>query len=64
MSLNLENKKPPLKTPRALEEVETQNIQDTSASDQNDEAVTRALEMYLRQRALVSPTGLPRWVTW
>ena len=64
MSLNSEQKKSSLKRARALEESEPQTIQDASPSEHNDEAVTRALEMYLRQRALVSPTDLPRWVTW
>jgi hypothetical protein len=29
-----------------------------------DEAVIRALDMYLRQQAFTNPVPLPRWVTW
>lgn len=29
-----------------------------------DEAVIRALDMYLRQQAFTNPVPLPRWITW
>lgn len=64
MSLNSEQKKSSLKPTRAFEESDAQTTQEAISSEHSDEAVTRALEMYLRQRALVSPTDLPRWVTW
>ena len=63
MSLKAQSKQNPLEAPRVVEEVD-QVVEQDARPEQSDEAVTRALEMYLRQRALVSPTDLPRWITW
>lgn len=51
-------------TARKKPVVEELHTPELSSQDTQDEAVIRALDMYLRQQAFTNHVPLPRWITW